>query len=307
MVIDNEIKAKISPFAMREGEIKQAEGNNRYVSVNQIVNKENRGDIKDLEIEILKSVNKYEFMTSRQINQLLKLKDMELDTVKKINRKMSQMLNFKLLNRFGFATFANQASFKVYSLDKYGKYLLEAKGQEVRWKPTDNTKTIGMIKRRLAANQVIISMKTKTKHYLSDEAKYEIKQDIQKSIKTNGFVVLGTEKRKVNILLESIRREEGWQEYFAKRIQIYNKYLNEFKPVDNKIQTKPFLLVICEDKKHMAEAYKVMALNNLITDNKIYFTYDLKQNEESLKNSWYEFVEIDGKIKIQNLEIEVLG
>lgn len=41
MVNDNEIKAQVSPFAIREGEIKTFDGKDGYVSMNQIVHKIN--------------------------------------------------------------------------------------------------------------------------------------------------------------------------------------------------------------------------------------------------------------------------
>ena len=39
MVEDNEIKTTISPFAIREGEIKTFDGKDGYVSINQIIHK----------------------------------------------------------------------------------------------------------------------------------------------------------------------------------------------------------------------------------------------------------------------------
>ena len=39
MVEDEEIKTSISPFAMREGEIKTFDGKDGYISINQIINK----------------------------------------------------------------------------------------------------------------------------------------------------------------------------------------------------------------------------------------------------------------------------
>ena len=39
MVEDNQIKAQVSPFAIREGEIKTFDGKDGYVSMNQIVHK----------------------------------------------------------------------------------------------------------------------------------------------------------------------------------------------------------------------------------------------------------------------------
>ena len=41
MVRDNEIKATVSPFAIRPGEIKVFDGKDGYVSMNQIIQKIN--------------------------------------------------------------------------------------------------------------------------------------------------------------------------------------------------------------------------------------------------------------------------
>ena len=67
MVEDNEIKAQVSPFAIREGEIKTFDGKDGYVSMNQIVHKINIGHITDIHFAILDLVNEFEFITSRQI------------------------------------------------------------------------------------------------------------------------------------------------------------------------------------------------------------------------------------------------
>ena len=51
MVEDNQIKAQISPFAIREGEIKTFDGKDGYVSMNQIVHKINIGHINELHFQ----------------------------------------------------------------------------------------------------------------------------------------------------------------------------------------------------------------------------------------------------------------
>ena len=53
MIEDSEIKAQISPFAMREGEIKTFDGKDGYVSMNQIIHKINMGHITDIHLLFL--------------------------------------------------------------------------------------------------------------------------------------------------------------------------------------------------------------------------------------------------------------
>ena len=61
MVDDANIKTTVSPFAIREGEIKTFDGKDGYVSMNQIVHKINIGHINDIHFEILEIVNDYEW------------------------------------------------------------------------------------------------------------------------------------------------------------------------------------------------------------------------------------------------------
>ena len=71
MVEDNQIKAQVSPFAIREGEIKTFDGKDGYVSMNQIVHKIDIGHINEIHFAILELVNEFEFVTSRQLCQML--------------------------------------------------------------------------------------------------------------------------------------------------------------------------------------------------------------------------------------------
>ena len=54
MVEDQDIKTTVSPFAIREGEIKVFDGKDGYVSMNQIVSKINIGQITDIQIDFIK-------------------------------------------------------------------------------------------------------------------------------------------------------------------------------------------------------------------------------------------------------------
>ena len=71
MIEDSQIKTSISPFAMREGEIKVFDGKDGYVSMNQIIQKINVGHINELHFRVMELVNEFEFITSRQLFKLL--------------------------------------------------------------------------------------------------------------------------------------------------------------------------------------------------------------------------------------------
>lgn len=102
MVEDNEIKAEISPFAIREGEIKTFDGKDGYVSMNQIIHKINIGHISDIHFKILDLVNEFEFITSRQLFQLLELKGAAPASQDKLNNKLEQLVKSKILTKILF-------------------------------------------------------------------------------------------------------------------------------------------------------------------------------------------------------------
>ena len=62
MIEDSEIKTQVSPFTMREGEIKVFDGKDGYVSMNQILQKINLGHINNLHFIIVELNNKFEFL-----------------------------------------------------------------------------------------------------------------------------------------------------------------------------------------------------------------------------------------------------
>ena len=51
MVEDIEIKTTVSPFAVREGELKEFDGYDKYVSMNQIVHRINIANINDIKMK----------------------------------------------------------------------------------------------------------------------------------------------------------------------------------------------------------------------------------------------------------------
>ena len=54
MVRDNEIKATVSPFAIRPGEIKVFDGKDGYVSMSQIVQRINLGPVSYTHLDVYK-------------------------------------------------------------------------------------------------------------------------------------------------------------------------------------------------------------------------------------------------------------
>ena len=133
MVQDNEIKAQVSPFAIREGEIKTFDGKDGYVSMNQIVHKINIGHINEIHFAILDLVNEFEFITSRQLYQMLEIKGIDPKSQDKLNNKLEQLVKSKILTRYYFTSEEGKGIYRIYCLEKMGKYLLTSKEIDCKW------------------------------------------------------------------------------------------------------------------------------------------------------------------------------
>ena len=310
MVEDSQIKAEVSPFAIREGEIKVFDGKDGYVSMNQIINKINLGHITDIHFKILEIVNEFEFITSRQLYQILQWKNIEIASQDKLNNKLEQLIKSKILTRYYFKGEDGKGIYRIYCLEKMGKYLLNSRGIECKWQPTDNTKPVPMIKKRLAGNQTILAYLRKVKAFDSYTVKPAInaKQTGKIFKATGGSVKLTKNNKSIEFLFEVIRREEEWEKKLVERMRLYNDFYSNFLPGDSGFSSMPQLIFICEDEKHMAESFKTIVLNKVeIEKIHMYFSTDLRQNEESLDKTLVEFKLEDGKYRMENVEVKLLG
>lgn len=312
MVEDNQIKAVVSPFALREGEIKTFDGKDGYVSMNQIIHKINIGHINELHFQILELVNEFEFMTSRQLFQMLQWKNIEIASQDKLNNKLEQLIKSKILTRYYFTGEDGKGIYRIYCLEKMGKYLLNSRGIECKWQPTDNTKPVAMIKKRLAGNQTIIAYLRKVKAFDSYTVKPTITAKMAgKTFKaTGGSVKLTKNGKSIEFVFEVIRREQEWQKKLVEKMRLYNDFYDNYIVMDSGFSSMPQLIIICEDEKHMAECFKEIVVNQVETKKiKLYFSTDLRQNEETLEKTLVEFKldEKTKKYKMENVEVKLLG
>lgn len=308
MVEDNQIKTEVSPFAVREGEVKTFDGKDGYVSMNQIIHKINIGHITEIHFKIMELVNKFEFITSRQIYQILVHNGEDIKSQDKLNNKLEQLVKSKILTRYYFTSEEGKCIYRVYCLEKMGKYLLNSRGTECKWQPTDNTKTVGMIKKRLAGNQVIIAYLRKVKAFDSFTVKPQLTaKKLGKIFKAHAGVKITKNNKSIDLIFEAIRREEDWENKLIDRMKYYIDFYENFVQFDSGFAIKPQLVLVCEDNKHMVEVLKVIVTNKLeIPGIKLLFTTDLRQNSDSLDKSLVEFKIEDGKYKMEEVTLKVL-
>lgn len=312
MIEDSEIKTTTSPFAIREGEIKVFDGKDGYVSMNQIIQKINVGHINDLHFRIMELVNEFEFITSRQLFKLLKEENSEIKSQDKLNNKLEQLVKTKILTRYYFNSEDGKGIYRIYCLEKMGKYLLNSRGVECKWQPTDNTKPVAMIKKRLACNQMLISYKEKVNAFDSYQIKVPMtaKQLGKQFRATGGKVTLKKNDKSIDFIFEVVRREEDWENKLVDKMKLYNDFYENFVTMDSGFKTLPQLILLCEDDKHMAEAFRAIVVNRVEIDKiNLYYTTDLRQNDETLQQSLAEF-KLDSttkKYKMENADIKLLG
>lgn len=310
MVEDNQIKALVSPFAIREGEIKTFDGKDGYVSMNQIVHKIDIGHINEIHFAILELVNEFEFITSRQLYQMLEIKGIDPKSQDKLNNKLDQLVKSKILTRYYFTSDEGKGIYRIYCLEKMGKYLLNSKEIECKWQPSDNTKPVPMIKKRLAGNQTLIAYLRKVKAFDSYVVKPAITAKVSGKIfkATGGSVKLTKNRKSIQFVFEVIRREDDWQKKIVDKMRLYKEFYENFVAGDSGFTGMPQLILICEDEKHMAESFKEIVKNGVeIPQIKLYFTTDLRQNKETLEETLVEFKLVDGKYKMENIELKLLG
>ena len=313
MIEDSEIKTTTSPFAIRPGEIKVFDGKDGYVSMNQIIQKINVGHINDLHFRIMELVNDFEFITSRQLFKLLEKENFEIKSQDKLNNKLEQLVKTKILTRYYFNSEDGKGIYRIYCLEKMGKYLLDTRDDvECKWQPSDNTKPVAMIKKRLAGNQVLIAYLKKVKVFDSYTVKPALTAKTMGKIfkPSGGQVTLTKSGKSIQFLFEVVRRENDWQKKVVDKMKFYQDFYDNFVPLDSGFKSLPQLIVVCEDDRHMAEVFRELVTHNIeFSKINLYYTTDLKQNSESLESTLTEF-KLDpetNKYKAQNVELKLLN
>lgn len=316
MVNDKEVKTAVSPFAVRENEVKVFDGKEGFASINQVVFKMDMGYINESHIKALEVVNEFGFVTSRQVTQILdlrgKLNDIEEDKKQnKVAKWLEDLTKSKVIARYYFQSEAGKSSYRAYAMDKIATYILKQRNIATSWQPTDNTKPAYAVKRKLAGNQILIAYMQKVAAYNSTNPnlllfskKYNVKFK-----PTGGLVTLKNGADDVNFVFEVVRRNEDWQNMLAEKIQLYSDFYENFTRNDAGFYEKPQLVFVGEDIQHIAEIFRIIKKVSLtLKDDDMYFTTELKHLEENLEKSInvFELEQETRKYKLITKTLEIL-
>lgn len=292
MINDNEVKATKSPFAMRPNEEKVYDGKTGYSSVNQAVFMVDMGYVNELHFEMLELISTFEFITSRQIYQLLQLKGIEIKDQNKVNARLENLIKARAIVKYYFKSDEGNGIYRIYCLDKAGKYLLNSREIRTEWVPTNNTKPVHLIKKRLAGNQVIIAYMMKSKYfknYVVDPVLMAKRQNIRFKV-SGGVVTLNKGGKNTDLLFEAVRREPGWEEKLITKMQLYSEFYEYYNVRDSGFDNPPQLVILGEDDSHLVEIFKLIVKNKIgFKDCNPLYTTDLRQLDETLEKSLISF------------------
>ena len=294
MVEDNEIKTVVSPFAVRENEIKVFDGKDGFASINQVVFKMDMGYINESHIKALEIVNEFGYVTSRQVTQILeargKLNDLEVDKRQaKVAKWLEDLTKSKVIARYYFQSESGKSSYRVYAMDKIATYILKQRNIATSWQPTDNTKPAYAVKRKLAGNQIIIAYMQKVAAFFDTNPNillYSKKYNV-KFKPTGGCITLKNNDGETNFVFEVVRRNEDWQNMFAEKIQLYSDFFENFMRNDAGFYDKPQLVFVGEDVQHIAEMFRIIKkVSTVLKDEEMYFTTELKHLDEKMTSAY---------------------
>ena len=293
MIKDKEVKTAVSPFAVRENEVKVFDGKEGFASINQVVFKMEMGYINELHIKALEVVSEFSFVTSRQVTQVLnkrnKLEEVEADKRQdKVAKLLEDLTKSKVLARYYFESGSGKSSFRVYGLDKIGTYILKQRNIVTTWQPTDNIKAAYELKRKLSGNQIIVAYMEKVASFSNVDANFLLysKKYNVKFKPTGGLVKLKNDTTEENFIFEVVRRNEDWQNAFATKVQLYSDFFENFAKNDCLLSELPRIVFVGEDVAHLAEMFRVIKqITAILKDEEMYFTTDLKQLDDTLENS----------------------
>lgn len=286
-----------SPFAVRKNEIKVFDGKDGYISVNQIEGRLKTNGINKYHIEILKIINEFEFITSKQIFEILQIRKIDIPKMQNLKTRLESMLKMKMITRYYFKTENSSSDFRVYAIEKLGKYLLDKYEIETTWKQIDLAKNADKVKRKLATNQFIISYISNLKNLESVSLGKVINTKTQtQRVKVAAAVKIKYKDQSINFLIETVRRGKEWKKHLLRKLKFIENFYYNYNCNEDGFETVPQIIFLCEDGRHTAEVFREIIINNInLEDVSVYYTYDILSKEKELDRSLLCFRLKDGK------------
>lgn len=257
---DRMIKAIESPFKTFSDDKQEFEGIVSFVDLRRVIQQYQNGEITERMLKLLDIIIQHRNITSRQIWQMYLLKYGKYIKRNHLTKTLDHMVEKGLITQFKIVSSLGKSNYFVYSPEYNGIRLYSAlESESINWKKTDTIQKPYNIKRCLAANQFLIAF---LKNY---EMSYHIQRRLAWS-KGNGLEANGAVKpaleltfkqadentlEKIVLLVEVVRKYQGWEEQFKEKLERYGKYL---KSVEDTQVLKQYYIIVCAESEEQLAA-----------------------------------------------------
>lgn len=288
------VKTTVSPFSIWSGDEKVFDSDlTKSVSYRQMEQYYQNGYLGAEHSEIIKIVNKLIFCTTKQILSYLYSHGLcpAIKTQDKLSNKIDSLDKRSLILRMHFAGDTGNGIYRVCCLNENGRYLLK---NVLRMRLRLNTQSmladVTRIKKILAANQYALACMERVPSYIDLQNQVILFVDADTPLRPTGILQF----KDSILLLETVRRNKGWQEKLKKKYQRYNIFFQNYET--NRLDTRNFkilkskevyLLLICEDELHAQEVHKIISCQD--KGRRVYFTYDLLIFQKQFEFSMFQF------------------
>lgn len=217
------------------------------------------GIVGDLDLMILKIINQFEFVTFRQIHDLLAMDGIAVPP-QKLRHVLCRAVKKSFIGRIEFSDPDGKIQgTKAYTLHYHGIKYLYCKGFRTNSLKYYMSLNAVDIKRQLASNQLLISI---------------LKQiptsfQVRNMLVHNGFdghiVRVNATLTCANgtYLVEVVRRSDNWKEYFLSKSGRYAAILENHHHLQEPIADRPTLILMAEDIDHMMELQALVQRTDL--------------------------------------------
>lgn len=332
-VEDSEIRVAKSPFSAYPGEVKVYDGRLKKLDEWYVLTAVNRGDITGIDFEIMEAVAELEFATSRMVTQYLNLKNINAEQGAVSNRlkymtKLTLLTRFKIIKDYKDSedsidkteydeeneldveekADSKDVNTRYFCLDIRGNKLLRSREKEPVWMSTDNTRPIDIMKRILARNQVLLTLRKNLNNVEKYVKNPKLRNIFNETVRSDLSVTLkNASGNSEGLIFEIVRNYDGCMERALDHLAILNTYIENFSPMPN-LLTPPKVIVVGEDDRHLFEIYKNMIARK-ISPSFVSFTSDLRLISKELSQSLIQFNivlhEGKNKPKITELDFEL--
>lgn len=293
------VKTTVSPFSIWLGEEKVYDSDlTKSVSYRQMEQYYQKGILRVEHNEIIKTVNKLLFCTTKQILSYLYSHGLcpAIKSQDKLSNKIDSLDKHSLILRMHFAGDTGNGIYKVCCMNENGRYLLKniLGIRRLPNKPS-TLADVTRIKKILATNQYALACMERVPSCKDLQNQVILFVDADIPLRPTGILQFEDSI----LLLEAVRRSKDWSEKIREKYQRYNLFFQNYRT--NRLDKRNFktleskevyLLLVCEDELHAREVYKTLACQDKET--RLYFTYDLLIFQKQFEFSMFRFFD-DGK------------